>query len=287
MSETVITDDGARIWAATSGRGPDVVFCHGGPGLWDMLGGVADLLGGDVTAHRWDQRGAGRSEARGPYSVERSVADLDAVRHHFGLARTVVLGHSWGAHLALEYTVRHPEHVRGLIYVSGLGVGSWADWSPEYQDRLRHRLGDRLARWQELKDRDQVRTEAEDREFCLLQWSTDVVAAEHALETFDRLATPWFGVNFESNKVINDEVRRSAMTTDLLARCRALNVPVLIVDGAEDVRPRQAVDSLTDALRDVRRVQLAGAGHLPWIEDPKGFRAAVTGFVAGLAPDPR
>lgn len=58
-----------------------------------------------------------------------------------------------------------------------------------------------------------------------------------------------------------------------------LDLPVLVVDGARDIRPRSAVDSLARALPRVRRVILPAAGHLPWVEDPEGFRAAVTAAV--------
>ncbi|MFE0516890.1 alpha/beta fold hydrolase, partial [Streptomyces sp. NPDC058964] len=52
-------------------------------------------------------------------------------------------------------------------------------------------------------------------------------------------------------------------------------VPVLIVDGARDIRPRTAVDSLERALPRVRRMVLPSAGHLPWVEEPDGFREAL------------
>jgi pimeloyl-ACP methyl ester carboxylesterase len=48
---------------------------------------------------------------------------------------------------------------------------------------------------------------------------------------------------------------------------------------ANDLRPRWAVDSLEQALPAARRVVLDGAGHLPWVEAPAGFRAAVAGFL--------
>jgi proline iminopeptidase len=57
-------------------------------------------------------------------------------------------------------------------------------------------------------------------------------------------------------------------------------MPVLIVDGSQDIRPRWAVDSLHRALPHAQRVNLAGAGHLPWIEDPQGFQQAVATFLA-------
>lgn len=38
----------------------------------------------------------------------------------------------------------------------------------------------------------------------------------------------------------------------------------------------EAVGSLERALPRVRRVILPEAGHLPWVEDPRGFRGAGT-----------
>ncbi|MFI2202544.1 alpha/beta fold hydrolase [Streptomyces sp. NPDC020192] len=37
------------------------------------------------------------------------MADLDAVRRHFGLERMALLGHSWGAQLALSHALAHPD----------------------------------------------------------------------------------------------------------------------------------------------------------------------------------
>ncbi len=119
---------------AGAGRGAPLILCHGGPGLWDMFGSLAGSLAGDVRAVRWDQRGCGRSERRGPYSVARSVADLDAVRAALDVERVAVLGHSWGATLALRYALDHPDRVSALIYVSGTGLG-W-DWHEPFQRAL-------------------------------------------------------------------------------------------------------------------------------------------------------
>jgi proline iminopeptidase len=75
----VRTDDNCRLWTAETGRGEPLIMCHGGPGLWDMSGSLAIRLAERRTVIRWDQRGGGRSERRGPYSVARYVADLDTV----------------------------------------------------------------------------------------------------------------------------------------------------------------------------------------------------------------
>ncbi|MDC0771132.1 alpha/beta fold hydrolase [Streptomyces sp. HD] len=268
---TVRTDDGVRLWASASGRGEPLVLCHGGPGLWDMFGDVAGMLGDLATVVRWDQRGCGRSErCAGPWTTDRFVADLDAVRRHFGLERTALLGHSWGAQLALAHALAHPERVSALVYVSGTGIGPDTDWRAAYEENFLARLGEdpeRLARWRELP--------RDDRERAVLQWSAEFEDRARALEHAGRMADPWFGINTECGAALNAERRRTWGTPELYAACQDLDVPVLIVDGARDIRPRSAVDSLERALPRVDRVILPDAGHLPWVEDPKGFREAV------------
>ena len=277
-------DDGCRLWTADTGRGAPLILCHGGPGLWDMFGSLAGSLSGslsgslagDVRVVRWDQRGCGRSERRGPYSVARSVADLDAVRAALDVERVAVLGHSWGATLALRYALDHPDRVSALIYVSGTGLG-W-DWHEPFQRAIAARLAPSAARRAELRARAGDRTEAEDRELAVLQWSAEFTgpgAVRHAEE----MATPWLGINWECHEQIWGELQRTWREPELVAQCRALEVPVLIIDGAADLRPRWAVDSLEQALPRVTRVILPDAGHVPWLEIPGEFASRLLNWL--------
>ncbi|KMS75511.1 alpha/beta hydrolase [Streptomyces viridochromogenes] len=271
MTETVTTDDGARLWTSRTGRGRPLVLCHGGPGLWDMFEDVAAMLADLATVVRWDQRGCGRSErSAGPWTTDRFVADLDAVRRHHALDRMVLLGHSWGAQLALSYALAHPERVAALVYVSGTGIDPVSSWRGPFEENFLARLDEvpeRLARWRELPDGD--------RERAVLHWTVEFEDRGRALQHAERMADPWFGINHECGRALNAETKRTWGTPGLHAACQALDLPVLIVDEERDIRPRRAVDSLERALPNVTRVTLPGAGHLPWVEDPKGFRAAV------------
>ncbi|GAB3008838.1 alpha/beta fold hydrolase [Saccharothrix stipae] len=254
----VIADDGRVLWAAESGRGVPLVLCHGGPGLWDMFDGLAALLADRVRVIRWDQRGGGRSAHGGPYTMDRTLADLDAVRVHFGLSRMALLGHSWGAEVALHYALDHPDRVSSLVYVSGTGLGR--DWHEEYRRNLADRLGDQPP--------------GVGRDAAIRLWTADFADPSTARQHAEDLATPWFGVNEDANAALNAE-SHARDEAELIARCRALAVPTLIVDGAADIRPRWAVDSLAEALPDVARVVLPGAGHVPWVESPGSFGWAV------------
>jgi proline iminopeptidase len=274
----VCADDGCLLWSAEAGRGEPLIACHGGPGLWDIFGSLAGLLGGDVRVVRWDQRGCGRSERRGPYSVARSVADLDAVRAGLGLERVAVLGHSWGATLALRYALDRPDRVSALIYVSGTGLG-WA-WHEPFQRAAAARVAASEPRLSELRARATDRSEAEDRELAILQWSAEFTGTD-ARRHAEEMATPWFRINHECYDRIWGELRRTWREASLVAECRALGAPVLIIDGADDLRPRWAVDSLAEALPCVTRVVLPGVGHVPWLEAPGEVSSLVREFVRG------
>ncbi|WP_028922550.1 alpha/beta fold hydrolase [Pseudonocardia acaciae] len=266
-AETVLADDGCELWATAAGTGRPLILCHGGPGLWDMFGEVAAALAGRRRVIRWDQRGCGRSQRRGPYELARTLRDLDAVRRHFGLERAAVLGHSWGATVALRYALEHPDRVSALGYVAGTGLGR--DWHPEYKRNLAERLGDRL----EVLD---ASTDAEDREKAVLQWTADFADQARATEYAERMADPWFEINHECNAALGAEARLASRDEDeLLAACRGLAVPTLIVEGALDIRPNWAVDSLHRALPSVTRVTLPDVGHVPWLEAPEAFYAAL------------
>jgi proline iminopeptidase len=198
-----------------------------------MFGELASVLSGHVRVIRWDQRGCGRSEHRGPYSVARSVADLDAVRSHLGVDRVAVLGHSWGATLALRYALDHPGRVSALAYFSGTGLG-WA-WHAPFQRNVSERLAPSRHRIDELRDRD--RTEAEDRELATLRWSAEFTGSD-AMRQARQMATPWFPVNHECYEAIWEELKHTWRESELVTACQAIGFPVLIIDGADDIRPR-------------------------------------------------
>jgi pimeloyl-ACP methyl ester carboxylesterase len=79
----------------------------------------------------YDQRGHGLSgKPRSGYGFDRTIADAAAVARAFGLKRPVVVGHSWGANVALELAVRRPHLVSGVVLIDGgfLNLRDRFDW---------------------------------------------------------------------------------------------------------------------------------------------------------------
>ena len=271
-------DDGVRLWFAFDGSGTPLVLCHGGPGLWDYLQPLAEPLREIAQVIRWEQRGCGRSERRGPYSMARFTADLDQLRAHFGYERWIVGGHSWGASVALHYALAYPTRVEALVYLSGVGIGR--AWNAVYHEQADRRLSpEQLQRRNELGARD--RTPAEEREYRTLSWLPDFADPARAFALAAAQADSPFTVNYECNAVLNAE-SKTWEENDLIARCRRLDLPTLILHGAEDTRPAWAVDSLAAALPRADLRIIPGSGHLPWIETPTEVARAIGGFIRDL-----
>jgi proline iminopeptidase len=135
MTEKYVASDGARLWTVVQGNGVPVVLCNGGPGCCDYLAPVAALLDDIAQVIRFEARGCGRSDPAPPYTVETCLADLEAIRRHYGVERWIVGGHSWGADLALAYAMHYPEHVHGFICIAGGRVHNDREWHRVYEER--------------------------------------------------------------------------------------------------------------------------------------------------------
>lgn len=265
----VTLGDGATLWSAMSGVGPPAVWCHGGPGLWDYLAPAASSFDDRLTSIRFDQRGCGRSTGSGPFTIAQAVNDVDQVRAGYNLDRWAVVGHSWGAELALRYAADHPERATAVVYIAGVGAGN--GFRPAYVAERNRRLAADLGRWAELGSRD--RTSAEEREWCLLQWRPDFSPA-----TATRYASALWNTrpaDATVNVAANRELWADRETDDLLAAAARVRCPVLMLFGADDPRPWSASDSLLAALPNATRIVLDGAGHAPWAEQPNATQQAL------------
>lgn len=86
-----------------------------------------------------DQRSHGLTSApaEGDFSFANVCGDMRAVGQQLGFERPLVVGHSWGGSVALEYALRYPENVAGLVMVDGgfVGLNKRMTW-PEAAERL-------------------------------------------------------------------------------------------------------------------------------------------------------
>lgn len=276
---------GASLWTACQGSGPAVVLCHGGPGLWDYLAPVAALIDDLATVYRYDQRACGRSTGGPPHDVATAIADLDALREHWRLTDWIVAGHSWGATLALAYCLRHPARARGLVYLSGTGIGP--AWHADYKANQAARLGQtgqrRLAELKERLARAQgAEWAALDREYCALSWATDFADQTRARDLARRLFVADLHPNYEVNRALGADAGRVIENDTVTARLHSLWMPTLIIHGEADPRPLWAARRLAGLIPHAQLQTIPAAGHLPWLERPDRVAALLRQFLTDL-----
>jgi proline iminopeptidase/L-proline amide hydrolase len=120
--ELMVPVEGGEVYVRVNGKigtkAIPAVFIHCGPG--GIHNGFASLLGlaDERSIILYDQLDSGRSsQPNDPknWRVERFVEELEAIRVTLGVERWHVVGHSWGAAIALEYVVRYPQHVASTV----------------------------------------------------------------------------------------------------------------------------------------------------------------------------
>jgi proline iminopeptidase len=272
--EMVTVDDGVRLRTWTTGRRtglPPVVLLHGGPGLWDYLEPVARLLEPLTVVHRFDQRGCGGSDPSADHTMARYVADIEALRRHWGHEDWAVVGHSFGATLAYAYALAEPERTRALGYLGGTGLGDWR--GPARAEAARRMTPDQRQRLTELQERPD-RTLDEEVEFRALCWFTDHADRDRAWEWARQDARAGHPINWAANRAL-----MAPGGVDL----RPPEVPCWFIHGDGDPRPVHTVAALAATVPGAELHLIAGAGHHPWRERPAELAAVLGALIRRAA----
>jgi pimeloyl-ACP methyl ester carboxylesterase len=115
--------DGVRLHYTDRGEGSPVVLIHGNMVTGDdyNTSGVAEILQRNHRVIIFDRPGFGHSERpRGLWTAGRQQADLlHKALQKLGIVRPVVVGHSWGAIVAMAMAIRHEEDTAGVVALSG------------------------------------------------------------------------------------------------------------------------------------------------------------------------
>jgi pimeloyl-ACP methyl ester carboxylesterase len=141
-TDRAVPGDGVRLHARDwAGAGQAVVLLHGlasNARIWD---GVAPrLAGAGLRVVALDQRGHGSSDQPDSgYDFASAGRDLEAALAGLGLERPLLVGHSWGANVALQYAADRPGAVAGLALVDGALLGV-AEWAGATREQARRRL---------------------------------------------------------------------------------------------------------------------------------------------------
>jgi len=113
-----------RVWTKRTGNNPrlKVLLLHGGPGATHEYFEAVDSYfpAAGVEYYYYDQLGSAFSDQPADdslWDLPRFVDEVEQVRQALGLSKDnfVLLGHSWGGILAIEYALAHQANLKGLV----------------------------------------------------------------------------------------------------------------------------------------------------------------------------
>lgn len=215
----------------------------------------------------FDNRGAGRSDqpVEG-YSVPVMARDVVELLDHLGIAKAHVLGLSLGGLIAQEFALGYPDRVAGLILASTHPGG------PEY-------LEETGQMWRERLDVAGMTLEQIYRD--ALKWGTTSQFFNDETEEVERfiqarLALPQSPAGFQGQFT-------AGATFDVRDRLADVQAPTLVLHGMKDeVVPRRFGRYIAERIPGARLHLIEQSGHLPFVERPAEFNAAVLQFLADV-----
>ncbi|MFO1305114.1 MAG: alpha/beta hydrolase [Burkholderiales bacterium] len=189
------------------------------------------------------------------------------------MERPILVGHSLGGMLALQFAAAHPGLVGGVIAVDGLPVFPATENVPASQ---RAALGERMrAQFSNVTP-----AEFESQQLAYMR-RIGVIDATRAAEAARRAAS--------SDPRAVGAYAEAAMTLDLRNLLPAIRVPVLEVapyyesdyaaTGVSEEAKRAYYTSLLSGIREVEVVTIAPARHFVMLDQPQAFVAVVLKFI--------
>lgn len=262
-----------ELYYESTGAGAPVLLVMGlgmnATGWWRT---VPVLVEANLRVIAFDNRGVGRSDRPpGPYSAAAMAEDALAVLDAAGAERAHLYGISLGGMIAQEVALTYPERVERLVLGATTPGGARAATPDEATLAFFRRRGEMPAEeavWASVPYNYAPRTRAE---------HGDRIAGDIA----ERLRYP-----IEPEPYVAQLA--AGMGHDTYDRLPSIAAPTLVVHGAQDVMvPPANGRVLADAIPGARLVELPGAAHLYFTDDPGADRQVAAFLTASASDAPR
>jgi len=287
-SEVRIPVGKASLQSRDIGQGRPVIVLHGGPDFdYGYLLPELDRLADAYRLIYYDQRGRGKSADQvqpEDVTLASDVGDVDSVRQHFQLESTAVLGHSWGAVLALEYALRHPARVSHLILMNPApaSANDFALLRKVYVEKL----GADMDRQKEIMAT--AAYKMGEPETVAARYRVHFTHALKRPEDYETLMARMKAGFISQGKdgilkawAVEDRLMRDTWQIDgydLLPKLRSLTIPTLVIYGDHDFIPGEIAAHIAQAIPNARLVTMKDCGHFAYLECPVDVRTAIDDF---------
>jgi proline iminopeptidase len=272
------------LFVLERGRGSLPLFVlHGGPGLdHTMFGHYLDGLGDRCRLLFVDLRSQGRSRPTAPegWTLARMAADVEALAEALALERYAVLGHSFGAFVALQHAVDFTGRPAASIVSAGIPAArflSHVEHNLEVFEpvELREQVASSWAREAEARTQDECRSILSDQLPFHFRDPRDVL-----IETMRRALDEMVF----SPDVMREAARGDYGAIDVEARLGAIAHPVLVLAGRHDrTCSVQAAEAIAEGIPNAELVVFENSAHMMFAEEQHAYVDVVADFLSRRA----
>ncbi len=251
-----------------------VILLHGGPGVPMDFSPLAERLCGSYQVIAFEQRGTGRSPAKGAtYSLDEYLKDLDAVADHFRLDRFHLFGHSWGGLYAQIYAEKYPNRVLSM-FLSSPSSGTGDVWKQTEREVMAFNRGHAgFWGWSKMGIRSLFGMLGSDAAYQAL--------FKQVLENYNKEFDPAFMASDGMVENVRAEpinkTRPHILKYPLLKNRVENAFPIMITYGEKDIygeSRRQVQNRYPNA----RTVIIEHAGHIAWRQNKNMFMRILSDF---------
>ncbi len=247
-----IDRDGVEIYYDI--QGPEgalpILLSHGHAAATQMWANQIEALSRRFRIITWDLRGHGRSDSPNDptlYSVEHTVDDIAAILDDCDIEKAVIGGHSLGGVMSFQFQLKYPERVLAMAILNS-GPGFRNDAAREKWNLGCERTASSLER--------KGLTALSKSEEVHAEWHSDVQGLIHSARGI---------MTHKDARMINN--------------LGNIDVPVLVLVGAQDEEFLGAADYLERKISDVQKVIIENAGHAANLDQPEDFNNLLIKFL--------
>lgn len=280
--EGIIAVPGGNVWFKRVGGGPGLplLVVHGGPGLPHSYLRSLERLADERDVVFWDQLGCGNSDCppdKELWTMERSVAEMDAVVRALGVDRFHIFGNSWGGMLAQQYVLDVPSGAASLTISNSIAsIPQFA----EMVDRLKSELDPAIQSAIERHEAAGTTHSAEYQNAIRIWNETYLCRARpwppELTEAFKNMGSAIFETMFGPSDF---HIVGTIRNWDVFDRLGEITLPTLVLAGRFDECVPEHMREMHQRIAGSRFELFESSAHMPFIEEPEKFDSVMRDFL--------
>jgi len=251
-----------------NGKGRNLTLIHGGGDNLNSWYNQVPVFSKKYQVLTYDVRGHGKTEMpKGPINTELWVKDLNALLQALKIKETILAGHSLGGGIALNFTLAHPDMVKGII-LSNSGLRP-APGNEEEMNRMKAFTQRRI----DLLRKEGLKIDVADR--------LKAMFSPGFVEKNPKVAAKYKSIFLQNKLEGYLRVVEAMGVPDTSLDLKGITCPVLVIAGEHDPYVNPTAGKSTQQAIQGAQLKILPSGHAPEMEIPQEYNDTILGFLAG------